>query len=232
MDAIAGIAAAHGLAVVEDACQAHGARHRGRRVGSLGHAGAFSFYPGKNLGCYGDGGAVVTDDPDIADAVRMQRNYGQRRKHHHVSLGFNRRLDTLQAAVLRVKLRHLDRWNALRREHAAAYTRALAGTGAELPGEAPDIEHVWHLYVIRHEQRDRMAARLAEGGVATGIHYPVPIHLQPAYAALGLSRGAFPVAEAASDRILSLPMFPHLTAEAIGVVAEGVHEVTAALAAA
>ena len=222
MDALARVAVRHGLRVVEDACQAHGARHGGRRTGSLGDVAAFSFYPGKNLGCYGDGGAVTTDDPGIADAVRTMRNYGQRRKHHHETLGFNRRLDTLQAAVLRVKLRHLDDWNALRRRHAAAYGEALAGAGVELPPPGDGVEHVWHLYVVRHPERDAIAAALADAGIATGVHYPVPIHLQPAYADLGLGAGTFPVAERAADRLLSLPMYPELTDESISAVASAV----------
>jgi dTDP-4-amino-4,6-dideoxygalactose transaminase len=226
MDALGDIARRHGLAVVEDACQAHGARTGGRRIGGLGDAAALSFYPGKNLGCYGDGGAVLTSDPEIADRVRRLRNYGQRRKHHHEDVGFNRRLDTIQAAVLRVKLRRLDRWNARRRAHANAYGRLLAGAGVGLPGIRGDVEHVWHLYVVQHERRDELAARLAEDGIATGIHYPVPIHLQPAYAELGLGRGSFPVAEAAAARILSLPMFPELTPDARGRVADAVRAAT------
>jgi dTDP-4-amino-4,6-dideoxygalactose transaminase len=225
MDTIDAIASAHGLAVVEDACQAHGARYKGRRAGALSRAAAFSFYPGKNLGGFGDGGAVVTDDPDVADAIRAMRNYGQRRKHHHECLGFNRRLDTLQAAVLRIKLSRLDEWNAVRRRHAAAYAEALAGAGVVLPADRDEVEHVWHLFVIQHPARDELAARLDAEGISTGIHYPVPIHLQPAYAGLGLSKGAFPVAEAAADAILSLPMYPELPPSAVERIAEVVGRV-------
>lgn len=226
MDPITEIAREHGLRVVEDACQAHGARYRGRRVGALGHAAAFSFFPGKNLGCYGDGGAVVTDDPDVAETVRALRNYGQRRKHHHEAVGFNRRLDTLQAAVLRIKLSRLDQWNGRRREHAATYGRLLGDADLELPAAREDAEHVWHLYVVQHDRRDALAARLAEAGIATGVHYPVPVHLQPAYAALGLRPGAYPVTEAAAGRILSLPMYPELTLETLEQVAIAVETFT------
>ncbi|MCC6830677.1 MAG: DegT/DnrJ/EryC1/StrS family aminotransferase [Thermoleophilia bacterium] len=211
MDALAAVAGAHGLAIVEDACQAHGARHRGRRTGGLGHAAAFSFYPGKNLGAYGDAGAVVTDDAEVAAALRKLRNYGQERKHHHEHVGFNRRLDTLQAAVLSVKLRHLDAWNAGRRRVAARYGEVLGDAAVGLPSARDGLEHVWHLYVIRLDDRDGLASALAEDGIATGIHYPVPIHLQPAYAELGAGPGSFPVTEAAAGRILSLPVYAELT---------------------
>ncbi|MHB0870309.1 MAG: DegT/DnrJ/EryC1/StrS family aminotransferase [Chloroflexota bacterium] len=224
MDPILEISRRNGLFVVEDACQAHGARYKGKRVGSLGHAAAFSFYPGKNLGAYGDGGIVVTDDGRVAEAIRSLRNYGQREKYHHLVRGFNRRLDTLQAAVLRVKLRHLEEWNAARRRHAARYTELLAASPMVLPSEADYAESVNHLYVIRVADRDGLAAHLRENGVATGIHYPIPIHLQPAYRDLGYERGSFPVTEGYADQILSLPIYPELTSELLARVADAVLE--------
>ena len=215
MGPIVEIARRHGLVVIEDACQAHGARSDGHRAGSLGDAAAFSFYPSKNLGALGDGGMLVTNDPGVAETVRVLRDYGQQEKYHHVVRGFNRRLDTIQAAFLRVKLRHLDAWSEARRAHAEAYGRLLAGTGVELPVTAPGVEHVWHLYVIRAGDRDGLRAHLGKARISTGIHYPIPIHLQPAYADLGYGRGSFPVAEAAAAEMLSLPMYAELTDEAI-----------------
>ena len=200
----------HDLALVEDACQAHGARYKSRRVGSLGRVSAFSFYPSKNLGAYGDGGAVTTDDDEVAQRIRLLRDLGRSEKYTHVVAGWNDRLDTIQAAVLRVKLRHLDRWNALRRRHAASYDAALASLDVRTPGTAPWVEHVWHLYVIRSERRDELRSALAAEGVETGLHYPVPLHLQPALAHLGYARGDFPVTEAWAEELLSLPMFPEL----------------------
>jgi dTDP-4-amino-4,6-dideoxygalactose transaminase len=198
-----------GLALVEDAAQAHGARYRGRRVGGLGRAGCFSFYPGKNLGAFGDAGAVVTDDPDLAERLRQLRDLGQARKYEHVLPGHNERLDTIQAAVLRVKLRRLDAWNEQRRAAAAAYADAL-GDLVLLPVTAPEREHVWHLYVVRSPKRDRLREELDRAGIATGLHYPRPVHLQPAFAPLGHREGDFPAAEAWSRDGLSLPMFPGL----------------------
>jgi len=210
MDAIAALARAHGLAVVEDACQAHGARYHGRRAGALGDAAAFSFYPAKNLGAAGDGGMMVTGDAALADRVRMLRNYGQRQKYESQCLGHNHRLDTLQAAMLRVKLPRLDAWNAARRAHAARYDEALDGLPLVRPRSRPGVEHVWHLYVVRVSARDAVRARLADAGIDTGIHYPVPVHLQPAHADLGHRLGDFPVAERYARQILSLPMYPEL----------------------
>lgn len=201
----------HGLVVIEDACQAHGARYKGKRAGSLGHAAAFSFYPGKNLGAYGDGGAVVTKDKKIASRLEMLRNYGQKEKYKHLFLGYNRRLDTMQAAILRVKLKYLEKWNAARRWNAKLYQKHLEGSGVVIPGEAPGAESVWHLYVIRTEQRDALKDHLVSKGISASIHYPIPIHLQPAYQDLGYKRGDFPVTEAYADRILSLPMYAELT---------------------
>lgn len=220
MDPILDIARRRGLVVIEDACQAHGARYKGRRVGSLGHAAAFSFYPTKNLGACGDGGLVVTSDLEVADAVRRLRNYGQRRKYHHDVRGFNCRLDTLQAAILRVKLKHLEVWNAARRQRARLYGEGLAGCPVALPEEAGYAQSVYHLYVIRAEDRDGLAARLSDRGIATGIHYPVPIPLQPAYRDLGYREGDFPVSDRYARQILSLPMCAELTPEQVGYVAE------------
>jgi dTDP-4-amino-4,6-dideoxygalactose transaminase len=222
MDAIQTIADRHGLLVIEDACQAHGARYRGRRVGSLGDAAAFSFYPGKNLGALGDGGAVVTSDARLAEAVRTLRNYGQRQKHDHAVKGFNRRLDTLQATVLRIKLRHLDAWNERRRSHAAAYRELLDGAGLSLPWAPAHVDAVWHLYVIGADDRDALREALAERGIRTGVHYPVPIHRQPAYADLGRGAGCYPITERLATRMMSLPMYPELDADLVGEVADAV----------
>jgi dTDP-4-amino-4,6-dideoxygalactose transaminase len=219
MDAIRTIADRHGLLVFEDACQSHGAHYRGRRAGSLGDAAAFSFYPAKNLGAFGDGGAVVTNDPELAESVRTLRDYGQRRKYEHVVKGFNRRLDTLQAALLRVKLRRLDTWNERRRQHAASYTQLLEGTDVAIPQVAEGVEPVWHLYVVRTGSRDTLRSALADRGVQTGVHYPVPVHLQPAYADLHRGRGSFPVTELHAAQAVSLPMYPELRSEQIDHVA-------------
>jgi dTDP-4-amino-4,6-dideoxygalactose transaminase len=231
MDPIVELARRRGLVVIEDACQAHGARYKGKRVGSLGHAAAFSFYPGKNLGAYGDGGIVVTNDDRVADTLRLLRNYGQRQKYQHEVRGYNRRLDTLQAAVLRVKLRYLDAWNAARRAHARLYRRLLGPSGATLPQQAEYAESVWHLYVIQSADRGALRARLADQAIATGIHYPIPIHLQPAYRDLGYQRGAFPIAERLANRILSLPMYAEVTPDLIESVARAIRRVPAEAAA-
>ncbi|MBI2861640.1 MAG: DegT/DnrJ/EryC1/StrS family aminotransferase, partial [Chloroflexi bacterium] len=220
MDAIMEVADGYGLFVIEDACQAHGACYKGHRVGSIGHVAAFSFYPGKNLGAYGDGGVVVTNDPAVADAVRVMRNVGQRERYHHVALGWNRRLDTMQAAVLRVKLRYLEEWNQRRRHWATAYSALLEGLDVVWPSASQFSDHVYHLYVIQVDDRDGLQRFLKANGVATGIHYPIPIHLQPAYAILGYQRGSFPVAEAATPRLLSLPLFPELSSDEVEFVAE------------
>jgi dTDP-4-amino-4,6-dideoxygalactose transaminase len=224
MDPILDIAGRRGLIVIEDACQAHGARYKGKRVGALGHAAAFSFYPAKNLGAYGDGGMVVTDDRRVADAVRLWRNYGQREKYHHLVQGYNKRLDTLQAAALRVKLKRLDAWNDARRRHAKRYEQLLAGTGVATPSTAAYAEPVWHLYVIRVADRETVQADLTRRGVATGIHYPTPIHLQPAYQSLGHRPGDFPVTEGYAKQIISLPMYPELPPTSIEYVAETIAE--------
>ncbi len=222
MDPLLALAREHGLIVVEDACQAHGARYKGKRVGSLGDAAAFSFYPAKNLGAYGDAGAVVTNDPQVDEKLRMLRNYGSREKYVHDIQGFNRRLDTLQAAVLRAKLKYLDRWNAARRAHAARYAELLAHSSVTAPQAASYAEPIWHLYVIRAQARDALRKHLTQRGIATGIHYPIPIHAQAAYANLGYPRGAFPVTEQAATEILSLPMYAELTDAQIEQVAEAI----------
>jgi dTDP-4-amino-4,6-dideoxygalactose transaminase len=224
MDAILEIAADHRLKVVEDACQAHGARHGGRRVGALGDLGAFSFYPGKNLGAYGDAGALVTNDGELAERVRMMRNYGQRRKYEHAFMAWNRRLDSLQAAVLRVKLRHLDAWNQARRRVAGLYDELLAASGLGLPQTAGYAKHVYHLYVVQSPDREGLRRHLEARGIQAGIHYPVPIHLQEAYRDAGRGPGSFPVSEAQAQRVLSLPMYPELTEDQVRRVAESVLE--------
>lgn len=221
MEPILAIAEQHDLVVIEDACQAHGARYKGQRVGALGHAAAFSFYPAKNLGACGDGGMVVTNDAHIADALKMLRNYGQRQKYHHDIQGYNRRLDTIQAAILRVKLRYIDAWNEARHAHAMHYTRLLADCKRVVtPTVADYAEPVWHLYVIRVADRDGLIATLSDHGIATGIHYPVPIHLQPAYRNLGYVKGSFPITEGYAAQIVSLPMYGELKPHVIAHVAE------------
>jgi dTDP-4-amino-4,6-dideoxygalactose transaminase len=222
MDAVCEIARKHNLIVIEDACQAHGALYKGKRVGSLGHAAAFSFYPGKNLGAYGDGGAVTTNLPAVRRKIDLLHNYGQSRKYYHEIQGFNRRLDTLQAAVLRTKLPHLDAWNAARRSHARLYNELLADSGVVIPHERYDVTSVWHLYVIRTEAREDMRAYLGERDIPTIMHYPTPIHLQPAYAELGYRKGDFPVTEQAADQVLSLPMYAELTDAQVEYVASSV----------
>ncbi len=211
MDRIAAVAAAHGLKVVEDAAQAHGARCGGRAAGALGDAAGFSFYPGKNLGALGDAGAVVTNDAALADAVRVLRNYGSRTKYYNETMGYNSRLDELQAALLRVKLPKLDEWNERRKRVAARYLAGLAGVAdVVLPAAAAQTEPVWHLFVIRHPQRDLLAEHLKSHGVGTLIHYPLPPHLQQAYAQLDFGPGDFPLAERMAREVLSLPMGPHV----------------------
>lgn len=215
MDAILAVARKHGLRVIEDACQAHGGRYKGRRAGSLGDAAAFSFYPSKNLGAYGDGGMVVTNDATVADQVRMMRNVGQKARYQHQVKGFNHRLDSIQAAVLCVKLPHLDAGNQWRRDTAVRYNTLLANTAVTTPAADPQTEHVYHLYVIQVDNRDQLQAHLANAGIATGIHYPIPIHCQPAYADLGHKPGDFPVTETLAKRILSLPMYPGMPPDAV-----------------
>ena len=220
MDPILEIAARHGLAVIEDACQAHGSEYKGRRCGSMGRLGCFSFYPGKNLGAYGEGGAVVTSDSALARKVRLLRSWGEETRYEHKYKGFNYRMDGVQGAVLGVKLKHLDGWTDARRSRAAEYRRRLSDTPAIAPAERPASRHVYHQYVVRVAERDAWRAALAGAGVQTAIHYPIPVHLQPAYCDLGYSRGDFPVAEQAAAEVLSLPMFPELTDEQIDSITQ------------
>ena len=220
LDPMFELAAKHKLIIIEDAAQAHGSEYKGKRVGAFGRAGCFSFYPGKNLGAYGEGGAVVTDDEAVARHLRLLRDHGSERKYHHEIVGYNFRLEGLQGAVLSVKLKHLDGWNALRREHAALYNKLLKESGLVLPREMEYARHVYHLYVVQSAERDALQKSLNEAGVQTGIHYPIPIHLQPAYASMGHKAGDFPEAESQASRVLSLPMFAELTDKQIERVAE------------
>jgi dTDP-4-amino-4,6-dideoxygalactose transaminase len=220
MDAVKKIAARHGLLVIEDAAQAHGGRYKGNPAGSLGAAAAFSFYPGKNLGALGDGGAVVTSDADLARRIRQLRNYGSEIKYDHQLAGFNSRLDELQAAVLRVKLRHLDDWNARRRSAAAYYLSRLLPARIGLPAVPHFADPVWHLFVIRSERRDALRVALAAKSIETGIHYPVPPHMQPAYAHLEMPAGSLPISERLHAQVLSLPIGPTITQEQLARVVE------------
>jgi dTDP-4-amino-4,6-dideoxygalactose transaminase len=218
MDAINEIAGRYGLRVIEDAAQAHGASYKGKRTGSLGNAAGFSFYPGKNLGAMGDGGAVVTDDERLAGKVRILRNYGSSVKYRHEVMGFNSRLDELQAALLRVKLKHLDSWNERRCRIADRYSEALRQCGLLLPFVPPWAAPVWHLYVVRSAERSELAERLTAAGIGWLIHYPVPPHLQEAYKELCHSPGSFPITERMSQQVLSLPIGPHMTDRDVSAV--------------
>ncbi len=224
MQPILAIARQHGLVVIEDAAQAHGARYQGRRAGSLGDVGCFSFYPSKNLGAFGDGGMVVTSDPELADRVRMLRHGGQKARYDHQLLGINSRLDELQAAILRVKLAYLDRWNQQRRHIAALYTALLTDSAVEPPLEQPGVEHIYHLYVVRCRNRSALQAHLTQRGIETAVHYPTPIHLQAAYRGLNLGRGSFPVAEQCAQEVLSLPIYPELSDAKVRQVVAAIRE--------
>lgn len=214
MEAILEVAAGRSLPVIEDGAQSQGAKHHGRPSGSFGVAAATSFYPGKNIGAYGDGGAVVTSSDEMAGHLRKLRNWGSEQKYHHPEIGFNSRLDTLQAVVLSAKLKRLDAWNEARRQAAARYDELLSGIGGvEQPLTLPGNEHVWHLYVVRVQNRDEVLKKLNAEGIGAGIHYPVPLHLHGALSYLGYREGDFPEAERAAAEILSLPMYPHLAAE-------------------
>ncbi|MFC5758050.1 DegT/DnrJ/EryC1/StrS family aminotransferase [Rhizobium sp. GCM10022189] len=220
MDAIKAIADRHGIPVIEDACQAHGARYRGKRAGSIGLSGCFSFYPGKNLGACGEGGIVVTDSDEQAKTMRMLRDWGQEQRYHHVLKGFNYRMDAIQGAILRIKLRHLDAWTEARRSHARRYSSLLAGaTQLTTPVEAADRRHVYHVYAIRSPDRDALQRVLTAEGIPSGLHYPVPVHLQKAHADLGHRAGDFPVSEAAAREVLSLPIYPEMPAAHVDQVA-------------
>ncbi len=218
MDQINALAHSHGLKVIEDCAQAHGARYKGRRAGGVGDAAGFSFYPGKNLGALGDAGAVTTNDPDIADRIGVLRNYGSRVRYVNEAQGYNSRLDPIQAAVLRVKLKVLDAWNVRRNKIAASYTAALEGTGLVLPSVPPWAESVWHLYVVQCSERDALQKALGDVGIATLIHYPVPPHLQQAYASTGYVKGQFPIAERLASQVLSVPIGPQLDDVSVAAV--------------
>ncbi len=226
MDPIIDLAERYGLRVVEDACQAHGAEYRGRRAGSMGVVGCFSFYPGKNLGAYGEAGAVTTNDPEVAERIRVFRDHGQPKRYYHDLVGWNGRMDGFQGAVLHAKLPYLEDWNEARRQKAELYRKHLNGwDGVVLPREAEYARHVYHLFPVRVKNRDRVLQALAEKGIQCGIHYPLPIHLQKAYAFLGHQPGDFPVAEKVAEELISLPIYPELSEEQIVYVAESLKEV-------
>jgi dTDP-4-amino-4,6-dideoxygalactose transaminase len=229
LDPILDIAKRHGLKVIEDACQAHGTEYKGRRVGAIGDIGAFSFYPGKNLGAYGEGGMAVTNSDEAARLIRMLRDWGAEKKYYHQLKGFNYRMDGVQGAILRVKLRYLTQWTDARRSHAAAYGKLLADAGIALPQEMPYSRHVYHVYAVRTADRANLMAQLQSQGVQTGIHYPIPVHLQEAHADLGYKVGDFPLSEQAADEVLSLPMFPEMTPAQLEAVAEAVGQTAPAL---
>ncbi|HPQ42815.1 MAG TPA: DegT/DnrJ/EryC1/StrS family aminotransferase [Syntrophales bacterium] len=221
MDPIMEIARRYGLFVVEDACQAHGSEYKGKRSGSIGDMGCFSFYPGKNLGAYGEAGAVVTNNSDLAERMRMFRDHGQAKKYYHGMIGWNARMDGIQGAILSTKLKHLDNWTEARRKNASLYTSLLATSDNIItPREADYAKHVYHVYAIRAQNRDNLIASLAEKEISCGIHYPVPIHLQVAYGFLGLGKESFPITEKCAEEFVSLPMFPELTQEQIEYVVE------------
>ncbi len=222
MREIVALARRHGLRVIEDAAQAHGATHYGQRAGGIGDLACFSFFPSKNLGCYGDGGMVTTADPDLAAHLRRLRDHGRTSKYEHAEVGWGARLDSLQAAILGAKLPHLEEWNTCRRAAALRYNALLAGCGVVTPAERPYNCHVYYCYVIRAPKRDRLFVELTARGIGAGIHYPIPLHLQPAYRALGWLPGAFPVSEAAADGVLSLPMYAEITPEQQALVASAI----------
>jgi dTDP-4-amino-4,6-dideoxygalactose transaminase len=222
MDPLLKIASKHGLKVIEDACQAHGSTYKGRKAGNLGDAAAFSFYYSKNLGAFGEGGFITTNDPEINRKARMIRDHGSERRYYHDLIGVNGRLDEIQAVVLRAKLPHLDEYNKLRREHARKYNELLANSSIVTPLECPENQHIYHMYVIQAPRRDDLQAWLKERGVGTGIHYPVPIHLQKAMGNLGYKPGDMPVTEETVEKILSLPMYPELSDDQISAVANAI----------
>lgn len=225
MDSLLKIAIERNIFILEDACQAHGARYKGKRAGSLGDGAAFSFYPGKNLGAFGDAGAVVTNDGELAEKVRLLRNYGSKEKYYHELVGWNKRIDTLQAAILEVKLAHLKEWNQKRLSHAKMYNELLTVIEQVTPPYVPDwAKPVFHLYVIRVPRRDELREFLSEKEIETGIHYPLPIHLQKAYLHLGYKKGDFPITEKLAGEILSLPMFPELEAREIETVVSAINQ--------
>ncbi len=225
MDAILEIAAEHKLAVIEDACQAHGARYHGKRVGSIGNAAAFSFYPSKNLGAYGEGGALTTNDEALAAQARALRSHGESRRYYHDAVGYNYRMDGFQGAILRVKLPHLEQWNKKRKELAEIYRHTLAGARVELQDGGAASERVDHLFVVYVADRDAVIARLKERGVETGVYYPLPIHLQKAYQFLGYQRGDLPQAESACERVISMPLYPEMTKRQATYAAQALREI-------
>jgi dTDP-4-amino-4,6-dideoxygalactose transaminase len=225
MDELAEIASRRGIWLIEDAAQAHGAEYRGRRCGSLGHMACFSFYPGKNLGAYGDAGAVTSDDEALLARVRRLRDHGRTTKYEHDEIGFGERLDALQAAILGAKLPHLEAWTESRRTHARMYDEMLTGSSVTTPFVAPEVRHVYHLYVIRTQNRDGILSHLKSKGIGAGIHYPVPLHQQPVYRRLGYGDISLPMTERAAAEVLSLPMYPELRPEQVEYVIEAVEEV-------
>jgi len=225
MDPIMTIAKKHGLFMIEDACQAHGAEYKGKKAGSIGNTGAFSFYPGKNLGAYGEAGAVVTNDDAIVEKMRMFRDHGQAKKYYHGMIGWNARMDGIQGAVLHVKLKYLQGWNDSRRKNAQKYSELLSAVKDVMPPrQAEYAKHIYHIYAIRIKQREKLMAHLTAKGIACGIHYPIPLHLQDAYRFLNLGVGSFPIAEKCAAEYLSLPMYPELTSEQINYVAKEIKE--------
>lgn len=222
MQKIIAIAKKYKLKIIEDACQAHGALFNGKHSGSLGTFAAFSFYPGKNLGAFGDAGALITNDKAVYETVKKMRNYGQSKKYHHAFIAWNRRLDSLQAAILRVKLRHLDKWNQQRIKNAQIYNKQLKDVAIATPYHDPITTHVYHLYVIRSNSRNKLQEYLEHHGISTGIHYPIPLHLQKAYRFIGRKKGEFPISEKYSQEILSLPMHPELTEEKINYIVRAI----------
>lgn len=225
LDPLMEIANRRGIKLVEDAAQAHLAEYKGRRVGGIGHLAGFSFYPGKNLGAYGEGGLVTTNDPDAAEKVRLLRDWGQRQKYHHEMLAFNFRMDGIQGAILRVKLQHLERWTESRRRIAGMYQEKLGRLGVQVTQELPGRRHVYHVFSMFHPERDRVQESLTEKGIQTGKHYPVPVHLQQAYRGLGHRRGNFPVTERLANEQLSLPMYPEMPDSDVESVCEAVRAV-------
>ena len=225
MDPLLEIAEENNLCVVEDACQAHGAEYKDKKMGSFGDCACFSFYPAKNLGAYGDGGIIVTNDEQVAERVRMLRNYGERKKYYHAFIGYNSRLDEIQAAILRVKLKYLDKWVEARRRIAQRYNELLSNVlDITIPYEKSYAKHAYHLYVIRTRHRDKLRSWLSSRNISTGIHYPVPVHLQDAYRHLSFVNGSFPIAEGIAKEILSLPMFPELTEDEVCYVCQSIKE--------
>ena len=216
----------HGLMLIEDAAQAHGAEYKGRRAGGYGQIGCFSFYPTKNLGAFGEAGAITTDDDEIAERLRHLRDHAQMTKYRHEEIGYNYRMDELQGAILRVKLRYIEGWNSARSKIAKYYVDKLTETPLILPTESPDRRHVWHLFVVRSSERDKLCRELLNASIGTGLHYPIPLHLQPAYSYLGYQRGDFPVAEKMASECLSLPMFPELEQSELDRVCQGLISAT------